>query len=118
MRRSAAEKIELAIFYFIIFLILREWLVPVMELTDTGYFTQFVLFIGLCLILGIFSLPFIINWFIKLVYITWFIVSVYKDETLTTVQFLSEELKYNLDILFAGEWIYVSDPFRTSLFLY
>lgn len=116
MSRSTAEKIELAIFYFIVFLILREWLIPVMELTNTGYFTQFVLFIGLCLILGIFSLPFIINWLIKLVYITWFIVSVYKDETLTTMQFLSEELKYNLDILLAGEWIYVSDPFRTSLF--
>lgn len=116
MRRSTAEKIELAIFYFIVFLILREWLIPVIELTNTGYFMQFVLFIGLCLILGIFSLPFIINWLIKLAYITWFIVSVYKDETMTTMQFLSEELKYNLDILLAGEWIYVSDPFRTSLF--
>ncbi|MGE7984678.1 transglutaminase-like domain-containing protein [Solibacillus sp. NPDC093137] len=116
MRRSTAEKVELAIFYFVVFLILREWLVPVMELTNTGYFTQFVLFIGICLILGIYSLPFIINWLIKLAYITWFIVSVYKDEALTTMQFLSEELKYNLDILLAGEWIYVSDPFRTSLF--
>ncbi|WP_079523167.1 DUF4129 domain-containing transglutaminase family protein [Solibacillus isronensis] len=116
MRRSTAEKIELAIFYFIVFLILREWLIPVIELTNTGYFMQFVLFIGLCLILGIFSLPFIINWLIKLAYITWFIVSVYKDETLMTMQFLSEEMKYNLDILLAGEWIYVSDPFRTSLF--
>lgn len=116
MRRSAAEKIELAIFYVIIFLILREWLVPVIELTNTGYFMQFVLFIGLCLLLGIFSLPFIINWLVKLAYITWFIVTVYKDKTLTTLQFLSEELKYNLDILLAGEWIYVSDPFRTSLF--
>ncbi|WP_342574281.1 transglutaminaseTgpA domain-containing protein [Solibacillus sp. FSL K6-1781] len=116
MRRSTAEKIELAIFYFIVFLILREWLIPVMELTNTGYFTQFVLFIGICLVLGIFSLPFIVNWFIKLAYITWFVVSVYKDEALTTTQFLSEELKYNLDILLAGEWIYVSDPFRTSLF--
>ncbi|AMO87089.1 Transglutaminase-like superfamily protein [Solibacillus isronensis B3W22] len=116
MRRSTAEKIELAFFYFIVFLILREWLIPVMELTNTGYFTQFVLFIGICLVLGIFSLPFIVNWFIKLAYITWFVVSVYKDEALTTTQFLSEELKYNLDILLAGEWIYVSDPFRTSLF--
>lgn len=116
MRHSTAEKIELAIFYFIVFLILREWLIPVMELTNTGYFTQFVLFIGICLVLGIFSLPFIVNWFIKLAYITWFVVSVYKDEALTTTQFLSEELRYNLDILLAGEWIYVSDPFRTSLF--
>ncbi|MER2121338.1 MAG: transglutaminaseTgpA domain-containing protein [Solibacillus sp.] len=116
MRRSTAEKIELAIFYFIVFLILREWLVPVIELTNTGYFTQFVLFIGICLVLGVFSLPFIINWLIKLTYITWFIVSVYKDEALTTMQFISGELKYNLDMLLAGEWIYVSDPFRTSLF--
>lgn len=117
MRRSAAEKIELVIFYIIIFLILREWLVPVMELTNTGYFMQFMLFIGLCLLLGIFSLPFVVNWLIKLASITWFIVSVYNDKSLTTLQFLSEEMKYNLDILLAGEWIYVSDPFRTGLFL-
>lgn len=102
MRRSTAEKIELAIFYFIIFLILREWLVPVMELTNTGYFMQFVLFVGLCLLLGIFTLPFIFNWLIKLAYITWFIVSVYNDKALPTMQFLSGELKYNLDVLLAG----------------
>lgn len=116
MKRSSSEKIELAIFYMIIFLILREWLYPIMQLTNTGYFLQFLLFIGLCLVLGIFSFPFIISWIFKIAYIIWFIVSVYSDGTLTTMQFLSQELKYNVTNLLAGDWIYVSDPLRTSLF--
>lgn len=116
MRRSSSEKIELAIFYLIIFLILREWLLPIMQLTSTGYFLQFLLFMALCLTLGIFSLPFIISWIVKLGYISWFIVSVYNDGTLTTIQFLSQELNYNVTTLLAGDWIYVSDPLRTSLF--
>lgn len=116
MKRSSSEKIELAIFYMIIFLILREWLYPIMELTNTGYFLQFLLFIALCLALGIFSFSFIISWVFKIAYILWFIVSVYSDGTLTTLQFLSQELKYNVTTLLAGDWIYVSDPLRTSLF--
>ncbi|MGN7478715.1 transglutaminaseTgpA domain-containing protein [Solibacillus silvestris] len=116
MKRSSSEKIELAIYYIMIFLILREWLVPIMELTDTGYFIQFMVFMALCLTLGVFSLPLVVTWLIKIIYITWFIVNVYSDGTLTTMQFLSNELKYNISTLFAGEWIYVSDPLRTSLF--
>lgn len=116
MKRSSSEKIELAIFYMMIFLILREWLYPIMELTNTGYFLQFLLFIALCLVLGIFSFSFIISWVFKIAYILWFIVSVYSDGTLTTLQFLSQELKYNVTTLLAGDWIYVSDPLRTSLF--
>ena len=116
MRRSTSEKIEFTIFYIIIFLILREWLLPIMELTSTGYFMQFLVFMGICLILGVFSLPFAVSWIIKLVYITWFIVSVYNDGQLSAMEFLSNELKNNVNTILAGEWIYVSDPFRTSLF--
>lgn len=116
MRRSTSEKIEFAIFYIIIFLILREWLLPIIELTNTGYFMQFLLFMVICLVLGIFAIPFAVSWFIKLAYITWFIVSVYNAGQLTTMQFLSNEIKNNMNTILAGEWIFVSDPFRTSLF--
>lgn len=116
MKRSTYELVEQFIFYLIIFLILREWLVPIMMLTNTGYFTSFLIFILICLALGLLKAPIFVSWPLKLAYITWFIVSVYSDGTLTARQFLSRELKYNVDVLMAGDWVLVSDPFRTSLF--
>lgn len=116
MKRSTSEKIELAVFYLIIFLILREWLVPIMQLTNTGYFMQFLLFMALCLTIGVFSLPILLSWPLKILYISWFIVSVYNKGEWTGMQFLSNELRYNVDVLLKGEWVLVSDPFRTSLF--
>jgi transglutaminase-like putative cysteine protease len=116
MKKSTSEMVEQLIFYAVIFLILREWLIPIIELTDTGYLTLFMLFIALCLLLGLFKLQLYITWPIKIAYITWVSVYIYNDGALTTRQFLSDELTYNLDVLLAGDWILVSDPFRTSLF--
>ncbi|MER2039446.1 MAG: transglutaminaseTgpA domain-containing protein [Solibacillus sp.] len=116
MKKSTSEIIEQLIFYAVIFLILREWLIPIMMLTDTGYLSLFLMFIALCLLLGVFKLRVYFSWPIKIVYITWFTMFVYNDGTLTTMQFLSNELNYNLNVLLAGDWILVSDPFRTSLF--
>lgn len=115
-KRSTSEKIELSIYYMIIFLILREWLVPIMELTATGYFTQFLVFMLICLAIAVVNWPIFLSWPIKIIYIMWFTVSVYKDEYLTTWQFLANELKYNIDVSLAGDWALVSDPLRTSLF--
>lgn len=116
MKRSISEIIEQVILYFMIFLILREWFIPIMMLTNTGYFSLFLLFMLICLVIGLCRWPIFISWPIKLLYITWFIVSIYSDATLTTRQFLTNELKYNVEVLLAGDWILVSDPLRTSLF--
>ena len=51
MKRSASEIVEQLILYFMIFLILREWLMPIMTLTKTGYFSLFLIFVLICLVL-------------------------------------------------------------------
>ena len=116
MKRSISEIFEQVILFFMVFLILREWLIPIMMLTKTGYLQLFLLFMFICLVIGLCKWPIFVSWPIKLLYITWFIVSIYSDVTLTTRQFLTNELKYNVDVLLAGDWILVSDPLRTSLF--
>ncbi len=116
MKRSISEIFEQVILFFMVFLILREWLIPIMMLTKTGYLQLFLLFMFICLVIGLCKWPIFFSWPIKLLYITWFIVSIYSDVTLTTRQFLTNELKYNMDVLLAGDWILVSDPLRTSLF--
>jgi transglutaminase-like putative cysteine protease len=116
MKRSASEIVEQMILYFMIFLILREWLIPIMTLTDTGYYSLFLIFMVICLMLGIMKWRIFITWPIKIAYIMWFLVSVYHDGTSSAYAFLSNELNYNVEVLLAGDFILVSDPFRTGLF--
>lgn len=116
MKRSTSEIVDQLILYVMIFLILREWLVPIMTLTNTGYFSLFLTFVLICLTLGLFKARIFISWPIKIAYIIWFLAHVYHDGTMTTSTFLVNELKYNQDILLSGNWVLVSDAFRTSLF--
>ena len=116
MKRSASEIGEQLILYFLIFLILREWLVPIIVLTNTGYLSLFLIFMLICLVLSLLKAPIYITWPLKIAYILWFLVSIYRDSTMTARAFLTSELNYNLEVLLAGDFILVSNPFRTSLF--
>ncbi|MEK4427245.1 DUF4129 domain-containing transglutaminase family protein [Solibacillus sp. FSL K6-1523] len=116
MKRSGIELAEQFLFYFIVFLILREWLIPIMQLTDTGYFSLFTLFIALCLVINFLGWPLLVSWFLKMGFIVWALVYVYNDSNLSDLAFLQYELKYNVTVLMNGEWALVSDPVRTSLF--
>lgn len=111
--------VEVSLYYVILFFILREWLVPIVELTSTGHLNLLLLFIVLAFVLNIFEVSFFITWIVKFVYIAWFIVHVYSDETLfstTGLQFLSNDVKTNVNVLVNGAWGDVTDPFRSMLF--
>lgn len=119
MKKEGMQYVEISLYYVILFFILREWLVPIVELTTTGHLSLLLLFIALAFVLNIFEVPFFITWIVKLVYIAWFIVHVYSDGTLfstTGVQFLSDDIKTNIDVLINGAWGEVTDPFRSVLF--
>ncbi|MGE7676028.1 transglutaminase TgpA family protein [Lysinibacillus sp. NPDC094403] len=120
MKKSLGDFIELAIAYVIIFLILREWLIPVMELTNTGVFHLFLVFIGLSLALNLFQVHPLLSGLVKFGYITWFIVFIYSKSPLfsgETLPFLMHELKWNMTTILSGDFGQVSDSFRTVLFL-
>lgn len=120
MKKTVGDYIELTIAYVIVFLILREWLIPVMELTDTALLHLFLVFIGLSLALSLFRVQPLLSGLIKLGYITWFIVFVFSKEPFlsgNTLPFLIQEWKWNMTAIFSGEFGQVSDSFRTVLFL-
>ncbi|MFJ7917661.1 MULTISPECIES: DUF3488 and DUF4129 domain-containing transglutaminase family protein [unclassified Lysinibacillus] len=120
MKKSLGNFIELAIAYVIIFLILREWLIPVMQLTNTGLVHLFLVFIGLALILSLFQVHPILTGLMKFGYITWFIVFVYSESPFfsgQTIPFLIHEWKWNMTTILSGDFGQVSDSFRTVLFL-
>ena len=120
MKKSFGNYIELTIAYIIIFFILREWLVPVMELTNTGLLHLFLVFIGLSLALSLFEVHPLLSGIVKMGYITWFVVFAYSGNPVfssETMPFLLGEWKWNIAAVLSGDFGQVSDTFRTVLFL-
>lgn len=116
MSRTYLSKGEQAILFIMIFLVLQEWLKPVMELTGTGYFGLFSAFIALCLLLSLVEAPYVISWPVKLLFIGWFINRVYNDVSLGIFTFFREELAVNFSAIRHAEWDLVTNSFRTFLF--
>ncbi|MER2108996.1 MAG: transglutaminase domain-containing protein [Solibacillus sp.] len=119
MMKTFKEILENLLYYTIIFFILNEWLRPVMQLTDTGYFDMFSLFIILCLVLAVLKIPLLVSWLTKLIFIFAFVVHVYGGLSLFSaegMQYLLNELNINSEIILTGDLIAVTDPVRTSLF--
>ncbi|WP_431028152.1 transglutaminase TgpA family protein [Lysinibacillus sp. LZ02] len=119
MKKDVMHYVELSLYYVILFFILREWLVPVVELTSTGHLNLLLLFIVLAFVLNLFQAPIVVSWLVKFTYIAWFIVHVYSEEKLWSaagLQFLQIDIKRNVEVLFAGQWEGVTDPFRSVLF--
>lgn len=120
MKKPFGHFIELTIAYIIIFFILREWLIPVMELTNTGLLHLFLVFIGLSLTLSLFDVHPLLSGIVKIGYILWFIVFTYSGSPFFSseaMSFLLNEMEWNLTALFSGAFEQVSDTFRTVLFL-
>lgn len=119
MKKKSFNLIELAIYYILIYFILREWLVPIMELTKTGFMELILLFIALCLLISLFRIHFIISWVIKFSYIIWFIVFVYGGVFVLSaegIDFLFNDFQTNIAAVLRADWIHITDPFRTFLF--
>ena len=107
------------VYYVILFFILREWLVPVVELTSTGYLKIFLLFIVICFVFNILPLPFYIGALCKLLYIAWFITTVYGQVSLVSgeaVAFLVDDIGRNLNALTTMHINDITNPLRTFLF--
>lgn len=107
------------VFYVLVFFLLREWLLPVMKLTETNYLSLFLIFIGISLVFSFLSVKWWISSFLKLVYIGWVLVVVYTDHVLFTrdaLAFLLEDISSNIGVLFSRDLALVTDSFRTVLF--
>ncbi|WP_291757374.1 transglutaminase TgpA family protein [Lysinibacillus sp. UBA5990] len=120
MKQTVAEFLELAVAYIIVFFILREWLIPIMQLTNTGGFHLFLVFIGLSLALSLFRVHPLLSGIVKFGYITWCIVFIYSESPVLSgksISFLLAEWKGNMAAILSGDFGLVSDAFRTVLFL-
>lgn len=113
------NKVFMAILYILVFLLLAEWLTPVITLTDTGHKLLFLIFIGISLSMAFLRVHWIIATGIKVVYITWFLIRVYTDATIFSFEalgFILADMRINFVALFAQDWAQTTDMFRTVLF--
>lgn len=117
--KKNTNKLLMFIFYVLVFFLLREWLLPVMELTQTNYLSLFLIFVGISLIFSFFTFKWWLSGILKLGYIGWVLVFIYTDQVLFTseaVSFLVGDIFSNVGVLFTRDWAGVTDSFRTLLF--
>ncbi len=111
---------RLLVFLYILgFVLLREWLMPVMELTDTDYLGIFLLFVALSFLLALIRVKWWATVPVKLIYIVWVIHYVYMDKVLLskeTVLYLFRDVLSNVPIIIGGDWGNITNPFKTALF--
>ncbi|CAM3257771.1 transglutaminase domain-containing protein [Filibacter tadaridae] len=109
----------LAFLYVLAFVLLREWLVPVMELTDTNYLGLFLLFIALSFLLALLNAKWWISIPVKLLYVLWVIHYVFFGKaffSVETINYLLQDLLSNISILLNRDWMDITNPLRTILF--
>ncbi|MCM3088374.1 transglutaminase domain-containing protein [Bhargavaea ginsengi] len=120
MNQKAVDRIFLGLIYVLVVLLVREWLLPIIELTGAGHLALFVIFVGLCFAFPLFGAPWWLSGPVKLIYAVWFIAHAHMDgpaTPVTSVSFVLGDLLQNAGLLVTGELGRITDPFRTVLFL-
>lgn len=119
MKGIRTSKWLLGILYILAFILLREWLLPVMELSDTNHLSLFLLFILLSFVFSLTKVSWWISAPIKILYVFGAIHYIYLEKVLLSkdsVQVLITNISTNIPILINGNWESITDPFRTVLF--
>lgn len=119
MNSIRKNKAFMAVLYVLVFLLLAEWLTPVITLTDTGHKTLFLMFVGISLAMAYFQVHWGISALVKTFYIMWFLIYVYTDTTIFSfkaLEFILADLRINLEALLSQDWANTTDIFRTVLF--
>lgn len=110
---------ELLVYYMLVFLILYEWLVPILQLTNTGRIQYFMLFILVAMFCTLMRFPSWLTVGIKVLYIGWFITLTHGGVHLLTkdgLAFLVSEVVFNVGRLVSLDIVNVTNSLRTFLF--
>ncbi|MCG3089807.1 DUF4129 domain-containing transglutaminase family protein [Sporosarcina cyprini] len=119
MKDTKMDRRLLIILYSLAFVLLREWLLPVMALTDTNYLGLFMVFIGLSFLTSLLGMKWWISVPVKILYIFWAVHFVFLNLiffTRDSLSLLMTDIMSNLSILETGDWEGITNPFRTILF--
>lgn len=119
MSNIRMDKLLLTFMYLLVFILLREWLLPVMKFSETGHIELFLIFIAMSFILVLVNAKWWISLTLKVIYIFSVVHYIFHGVflfTRETVSFLLSDLYSNFGIIISGDWQGLSNPFRTVLF--
>lgn len=109
----------LVILYALTLILIREWLLPVMELTNTGYMSLYLLFIASSFILALLNPQWWISVPLKIFYIFWAVQMIFYNTpiiSLAGILFVFQSIGLDASVIVTGEWQQVSNVSRTLLF--
>ncbi|MDV6378359.1 transglutaminase [Sporosarcina sp. GW1-11] len=118
MKKSRLNWKALVFLYGLSVILLWEWFIPIMELTDFGNASLFLIYILLFFILALVDVNWWISAILQVVYILWAIHYIYFDQLLLsidTIAVILADVKQNVLLLVQGELGELSNSFRTLL---
>ncbi|MCM3318135.1 transglutaminase-like domain-containing protein [Rummeliibacillus stabekisii] len=119
MSRTIAKQARIIGLYLLVFLMLCEWMIPVVNLTSTGHLGLFLLFIVLCLAGNAFNINIVLSFVVKIIYIAWFLMYVYMGTavfSLNSFTRIISEFTGSIGAVTNGDWNGIADSFRSILF--
>ncbi|WP_277586090.1 transglutaminase domain-containing protein [Psychrobacillus antarcticus] len=119
MTKKTQQTIVSIFIYLFVFILMMEWLKPVIDLTDTGFLALFGWFLMISFAFYLLKLKWVYAFPVKVVYICWVIVHIYTDLSflsLETFKFIWGMFVENIVSLLTQDWVQVTNPFRTFLF--
>ncbi|MEV9641810.1 transglutaminase domain-containing protein [Mammaliicoccus sciuri] len=118
MKKNNLNWKVLVFLYALSIVMLWEWFIPIMELTDFGYPSLFLIYLLLFFVLALFDVPWWLNAPLQLLYILWTLHYIYFDQlfySMESIGLIFIDLKQNLMFLFQGDIGELSNLFRTVL---
>lgn len=119
MSENRMSRWLLAILYVLSIILLREWLIPVMALTNTGGLSFFLIFIVIAFMLSLFEVKWWLAVPVKIIYIISVVHVIYLKRVIPSIESLSvlmQDFLSNFSIFMQGEWSNITYPLRTTLF--
>ncbi len=105
--------------YGLSFLLLLEWLLPLPEISDTGFMPMIFFITVLFFIVTFLQLPIWLSLLIKAFIIGYGICIVFWDGAFFSLEWLFAflmEIERNIELMFNGQWYALTDIFRSFLF--
>jgi len=119
MTGTRIDRKLLVLLYILAFILLREWLIPVLELTDSEHATLFLIFVVLSFLLALVRVKWWVAIPLKVLYVTWATNYVFTDKLFISkdsIVFLIKNIFSNIPIIASGDWENITNPLRTILF--
>lgn len=119
MKETVKDRRVQLFYYVLAFILIWEWLKPVMVLTDTGSLWLFLTFVAISFIFGLLPIHWAITFSLKVLYIFWALHYAYMGSWLitpTTMVPIVQDLFSNIEVFVRNDWGSITNPMRTVLF--